>query len=58
MKLQIQTVRRVPLPREISQHTRASHFHSKQGLFPDIHRAWMTIDSDLYLWSYDQVSSN
>ncbi|XP_059474658.1 nuclear pore complex protein Nup154 [Neocloeon triangulifer] len=51
---QIQNVGQVPLPREISQHIRASHYHSKQGLFPDIHRAWMTIDSDLYLWSYDQ----
>ncbi|CAB3359481.1 Hypothetical predicted protein [Cloeon dipterum] len=50
----IVSIGQVPLPREISQHIRASHYHSKQGLFPEIHRAWMTIDSDLYLWSYDQ----
>ena len=22
------------------------------GLFPEIYRAWMTIDSDLYLWDF------
>lgn len=24
------------------------------GLFPDINRAWLTIDSDIYVWTYDQ----
>lgn len=23
------------------------------GLFPEIHRAWLTIDSDIYVWLYD-----
>jgi nuclear pore complex protein Nup155 len=27
-----------------------------RGLFPDIRRAWMTIDSDLYVWTYEQAS--
>jgi len=22
------------------------------GLFPEIHRAWITIDKTLYLWNY------
>ncbi|KAL0269136.1 UNVERIFIED_CONTAM: hypothetical protein PYX00_006963 [Menopon gallinae] len=23
------------------------------GLFPEIHRAWLTIDSDIYIWTYE-----
>jgi hypothetical protein len=23
------------------------------GIFPDINRAWMSIDSDIYLWRYE-----
>lgn len=23
------------------------------GLFPEIHRAWLTIDSDIYVWTYE-----
>jgi nuclear pore complex protein Nup155 len=27
------------------------------GLFPEIERAWLTIDSDIYVWRFeDQVS--
>lgn len=26
------------------------------GLFPEIGRAWLTIDSDIYLWSYDNAT--
>jgi len=22
------------------------------GVFPEVYRAWMTIDSDLYLWDF------
>lgn len=24
------------------------------GLFPEIHRAWLTIDSDIYIWTYEE----
>ncbi|KAF4518377.1 hypothetical protein B566_EDAN007105 [Ephemera danica] len=51
---QVQTVSRVMLPREVTEHARASHFHSLRGLFPEIRRAWITIDSDLYVWTYEQ----
>lgn len=27
--------------------------HCMMGLFPDIHRAWLTIDSDIYIWTYE-----
>lgn len=26
------------------------------GLFPEIHRAWLTIDSDIYLWTYEEAA--
>lgn len=26
------------------------------GLFPEIHRAWLTIDSDIYVWTYEENS--
>lgn len=26
------------------------------GLFPQIHRAWLTIDSDIYVWTYEETS--
>lgn len=51
---QVQTESRVMLPREVTEHARASHFHSLRGLFPEIRRAWITIDSDLYVWTYEQ----
>ena len=30
-----------------------SQSHISMGLFSNIHRAWMSIDSDLYLWRFD-----
>lgn len=27
--------------------------HCMMGLFTDINRAWLTIDSDIYLWTYE-----
>lgn len=26
------------------------------GLFPEIGRAWLTIDSNIYLWAYDNAN--
>lgn len=26
------------------------------GLFPEIHRAWLTIDSDIYVWTYEEAA--
>lgn len=27
----------------------------EMGLFPEIGRAWLTIDSNIYLWAYDNA---
>lgn len=27
--------------------------HCMMGLFPEINRAWLTIDSDIYLWTFE-----
>lgn len=29
--------------------------HCRMGLFPEIGRAWMTIDSDIYIWTYEHT---
>lgn len=26
------------------------------GIFPEIHRAWLTIDSDFYVWTYEEAA--
>uniref|UniRef100_A0A8D0GR82 Nucleoporin 155 n=1 Tax=Sphenodon punctatus TaxID=8508 RepID=A0A8D0GR82_SPHPU len=41
---EISSIRRVPLPPELVE---------QFGLFPDISRAWLTIDSDIFMWNYE-----
>ncbi|KAJ1526290.1 hypothetical protein ONE63_009443 [Megalurothrips usitatus] len=45
-----------PLPREVMEHFSHMQCHCMMGLFTDIHRAWLTIDSDIYVWSYEHGS--
>jgi nuclear pore complex protein Nup155 len=42
-----------PMPAALQQAAQGEYYHSFQGLFPQIHRAWMTIDHMLYLWDYN-----
>lgn len=28
------------------------------GLFPEINRAWLTVDSDIFLWKYKQQADD
>jgi nuclear pore complex protein Nup155 len=42
-----------PMPAALQQAAQGEYYHSFQGLFPQIHRAWMTIDHVLYLWDYN-----
>lgn len=30
--------------------------YCEMGLFPEIGRAWVTVDSNIYLWAYDNGS--
>lgn len=48
---QIESVGKVPIPPEIMEHFKHIKCHCMMGLFPEIGRAWLTIDSDLYVSS-------
>ena len=47
------TTNRIPLPPEVIEHFARMQCNCMMGLFTDIHRAWLTIDSDIYVWSYE-----
>ncbi|XP_055597782.1 nuclear pore complex protein Nup154 [Uranotaenia lowii] len=51
---QLNTVNRIPIPPEIMEHFKHIKCHCMMGLFPEIGRAWLTIDSDIYIWTYEQ----
>ncbi|WWD22088.1 hypothetical protein CI109_106577 [Kwoniella shandongensis] len=44
--------RRTPLPDELHQELNYKHLTAKMGLFPEIERAWFTVDNKLFLWDY------
>ncbi|KAL9930126.1 nuclear pore complex protein Nup154 isoform 1-T2 [Glossina fuscipes fuscipes] len=52
---QVQTVNKIPIPPEILEHFKHIKCHCMMGLFPEIGRAWLTIDSEIYIWTYEQV---
>ncbi|KFB48176.1 AGAP007999-PA-like protein [Anopheles sinensis] len=52
---QLSTVNKVPIPPEIMEHFNHIKCHCTMGLFPEIGRAWLTIDTDLYIWTYENV---
>ncbi|XP_018320831.1 nuclear pore complex protein Nup154 [Agrilus planipennis] len=53
---QIRTLSKVPLPPEIMEHFSHIQQHCMMGLFTEINRGWLTIDSDIYVWSYEDGS--
>ena len=42
----------LPLPPELVQQFSRMQCNCMLGLFPEINRAWLTIDSDVYVWNY------
>ncbi|XP_050089224.1 nuclear pore complex protein Nup154 [Anopheles aquasalis] len=52
---QLSTVNKVPIPPEIMEHFNHVKCHCMMGLFPEIGRAWLTIDSDIYIWTYENA---
>ncbi|XP_071552896.1 nuclear pore complex protein Nup155 isoform X3 [Panulirus ornatus] len=48
--------RKVPLPSELVHHFQHMQCNCMMGLFPEINRAWLTIDSDIYVWVYEDGS--
>ncbi|KAJ8681583.1 hypothetical protein QAD02_017375 [Eretmocerus hayati] len=47
---------KIPLPSEVMEHFSHMQCHCMMGLFTDISKAWLTIDSDIYVWSYENES--
>ncbi|XP_011199843.2 nuclear pore complex protein Nup154 [Bactrocera dorsalis] len=53
--MQVHTVNKIPIPSEILEHFKHIKCHCMMGLFPEIGRAWLTIDSEIYIWTYEQA---
>ncbi|CAG9765140.1 unnamed protein product [Ceutorhynchus assimilis] len=51
--VQIKNVSSNPLPPGISDHFSQAQYQCTMGLFPEINRAWLIADSDLYIWTYE-----
>ncbi|KAH8298090.1 hypothetical protein KR018_006585 [Drosophila ironensis] len=51
---QLRTVSKSGIPNEILEHFKHIKCHCTMGLFPEIGRAWLTIDSEIYIWTINQ----
>ncbi|XP_013406007.1 nuclear pore complex protein Nup155 [Lingula anatina] len=50
---ELSTVKRVPLPPELVEQFGHMQCNCMMGLFPEISRAWLSIDSDIFVWNYE-----
>ncbi|XP_066473036.1 nuclear pore complex protein Nup155 isoform X2 [Tiliqua scincoides] len=50
---EISPIRRVPLPPELVEQFGHMQCNCMMGVFPEISRAWLTIDSDIFMWNYE-----
>ncbi|XP_015195862.1 nuclear pore complex protein Nup155 [Lepisosteus oculatus] len=50
---EISPVRRVPLPPELVEQFSHMQCNCMMGVFPEISRAWLTIDNDIFMWNYE-----
>lgn len=46
-------VTRIPLPKELVENFGRMQCNCSMGLFTGLDRAWLTIDSDIYVWRYE-----
>ncbi|XP_066922124.1 nuclear pore complex protein Nup155-like [Clytia hemisphaerica] len=53
---QVTSTKRVPLPDELLEQFAHMQCNCVMGLFPEISRAWLAIDSDIYFWVYEDGS--
>lgn len=49
-------VKQSPLPPELMEQYAHMQSNCMMGVFPEINRAWLTIDTDIFLWNYDDGS--
>ncbi|XP_039282164.1 nuclear pore complex protein Nup155 [Nilaparvata lugens] len=52
----LSVMNKVPLPPEILEHFSHLQCHCMMGIFPEINRAWLTIDSDIFIWNFEHGS--
>lgn len=52
----VSLLKRVPLPAELVEQFDHMQCNCMMGLFPEIRRAWLTIDSDIFVWNYEDGS--
>ncbi|XP_077397334.1 nuclear pore complex protein Nup155-like isoform X2 [Festucalex cinctus] len=45
--------RKVPLPPELVEQFSRMQFNCMMGVFPEISRAWLTIDNNIFMWNYE-----
>ncbi|XP_068106698.1 nuclear pore complex protein Nup155 [Hyperolius riggenbachi] len=50
---ELSTIRRVPLPPELVDQFAHMQCYCMMGVFPEINRAWLTIDNDIFMWNYE-----
>ncbi|XP_024917828.1 nuclear pore complex protein Nup155 [Cynoglossus semilaevis] len=50
---ELNAVRRVPLPPELVEQFSHMQCNCMMGVFPEISRAWLTIDNDIFMWNYE-----
>ncbi|GFS70486.1 nuclear pore complex protein Nup155 [Nephila pilipes] len=53
---QLNMVKRIPLPSELVEQFGFMQSNCQMGLFPEVGRAWLTIDSNIFLWSFHDGS--
>ncbi|XP_077981190.1 nuclear pore complex protein Nup155-like [Glandiceps talaboti] len=47
------SVKKVPIPNELVEQFGHMQCNCMMGIFPEIGRAWLTIDSDIFVWNYE-----
>lgn len=50
---EVGAIKRVPLPPELVEQFGHMQCNCMLGVFPELGRAWLTIDNDIFMWNYD-----
>ncbi|XP_051972803.1 nuclear pore complex protein Nup155 [Xyrauchen texanus] len=53
---ELSAIRRVPLPPELVEQFSHMQCNCMMGVFPEISRAWLTIDNDIFMWNFEDGS--
>ncbi|VVC96001.1 unnamed protein product [Leptidea sinapis] len=53
---QLKIINKVSLPPEIMEHFAHMQCHCLMGVFPEISRVWLAIDSNIYVWAFEHGS--